>query len=414
MRASCALLLSAIPLFISGCSSSSGSSKGDENAVTTSAKQVPFTTAASSERDVGTTTTFLGTTEASQSTTTTATTRFPVSNITNGHKMGIYSWSQNYWRQGDPALTDFIQTDRGRTWDYGELYINVADSTNYDLIVDQDKLVNWMKKWRQVSGNDEVIWMTYGDVVERNGTKMVEFVNTFKSFLTNSVSAQDMSVIGPIGISFDVEDVPDNFYKEALVNAQQMVKDVEQSMGYPPHSILVGSTIEGEKNQLETAYVMQYADRALMMLYRNTVDETHADDLVEQMQWMMTEQCAVCTEPGWENLRAKITIMVEGSCKMGHGCGKMSMCVKDTTKYPDPNGGIEYIWNTLEELTKDIVPEGILTQEQYNKLFLTDGTLYAIHNWDWSRCFYGDDFSREHNYTNCENYHTMADTCRGK
>ncbi|KAF4677481.1 hypothetical protein FOL47_001296 [Perkinsus chesapeaki] len=410
MRTSLAWLLLSIPLFISGCSSSSGKSGPDND---TDASVV--TTTASSEQGPSATTgsDVAGSTTSSMSSTS-GPTQFPVSNITNGHKMGIYSWSQDYWRQGDPSLTDFIQSDRGRTWDYGELYINVADYSNYNFIADPDKLVNWMKKWRQASGNDEVIWMTYGDVVEKNGTKMVGFVDTFKNFLIQSVSAQDMSVIGPIGVSFDVEDVPDDFYKEALVNAQQMVQDVEQSQGYPPHSILVGSTIEGEENQLETSYVMQYADRALMMLYRNTVDDTHADDLVEQMQWMMTDQCVICTQPGWENLRAKITIMVEGSCKMGNGCGKMSMCVKDTSQYPDPNGGIEYVWNTLEELSKDIVPAGILTQDQYNKLFLTDGTLFAIHNWDWSRCYFGDDFSAEHNYTNCQDYHSMADTCRGK
>ncbi|KAF4750263.1 hypothetical protein FOZ62_012222 [Perkinsus olseni] len=331
-----------------------------------------------------------------------------------GHPIGIYSWSQDFWREGDPSLTDFIQTDRGRTWDCGELYINVADASNYDKIVDQDKLVNWMKKWRQVSGNDEVIWMTYGDVVEQNGTKMVRFVKTFKDFLLRSVSAEDMAEIAPIGISFDVEHVPDTFYKEALTSSREMVQNVTKGMGYLPHSILVGSTIEGEENQKETTYVMQYADRALMMLYRNAVNGSYPDDLVERMRWMMTDQCVVCTKPGWENLRAKITIMVEGSCKMGHGCGKLSMCVEDTSKYPDPNGGIEYVWNTLQELTNAIVPEGILTQDQYNKLFLTNGTLYAIHNWDWSRCFYGDDFSREQNYTNCQDYHTMAATCRTK
>mmetsp|Transcript_17515 Transcript_17515/g.14893 ORF Transcript_17515/g.14893 Transcript_17515/m.14893 type:complete len:115 (+) Transcript_17515:178-522(+) len=85
---------------------------------------------------------------------------------------------------------------------------------------------------------------------------------------------------------------------------------------------------------------MRHADRALMMLYRNEVNGTYEDDLVERMKWMMTEQCVVCTQPGWENLKAKITIMVEGSCEMGNGCGKLSMCAKDTSSYPDSNGAI--------------------------------------------------------------------------
>mmetsp|Transcript_17512 Transcript_17512/g.14888 ORF Transcript_17512/g.14888 Transcript_17512/m.14888 type:complete len:114 (-) Transcript_17512:226-567(-) len=100
-----------------------------------------------------------------------------------------------------------------------------------------------MKKWRQESGNNGIIWLTYGDVVDKSGEKMVAFVNTFEQFLMRSVNAQTMADIAPIGISFDVEHIADNYYKEALQKSQDMITEVTQGMGYLPNSIFVDSTI---------------------------------------------------------------------------------------------------------------------------------------------------------------------------
>ncbi|EER15178.1 hypothetical protein Pmar_PMAR006907 [Perkinsus marinus ATCC 50983] len=336
------------------------------------------------------------------------------SDACNGNKIGTYTWSQSYWREGDDSLINFATSDMGRQWNCGDLYINIADASNYNIIKDQTKLVSWMKKWRQETGNNGVIWLTYGDVVDKNGEKMVGFVTTFEQFLMRSVSAQTMAEIAPIGISFDVEHIADNYYKEALTKSHDMINEVTQGMGYLPNSIYVDSTIEGEENSQETEYVMRYADHALMMLYRNELGGSYEDDLLERMKWMMTEQCIVCTKPGWEDLKAKITIMVEGSCKMGHGCGKLSMCAKDTSSYPDANGGIEYIWNTLNNLTKRMVEEGVVTQEQFDHLFDVNGTLFAVHNWEWSRCFYGDSYSQDMGFSVCKDYHSMAADCRLK
>ncbi|EER09816.1 hypothetical protein Pmar_PMAR018457 [Perkinsus marinus ATCC 50983] len=336
------------------------------------------------------------------------------SDACSGNKIGTYTWSQSYWRESDDSLINFATSDMGRQWNCGDLYINIADASNYNIIKDQTKLVSWMKKWRQETGNNGVIWLTYGDVVDKNGEKMVGFVTTFEQFLMRSVSAQTMAEIAPIGISFDVEHIADNYYKEALTKSHDMINEVTQGMGYLPNSIYVDSTIEGEENSQETEYVMRYADHALMMLYRNELGGSYEDDLLERMKWMMTEQCTVCTKPGWEDLKAKITIMVEGSCKMGHGCGKLSMCAKDTSSYPDANGGIEYIWNTLNNLTKRMVEEGVVTQEQFDHLFDVNGTLFAVHNWEWSRCFYGDSYSQDMGFSVCKDYHSMAADCRLK
>ncbi|KAF4753216.1 hypothetical protein FOZ62_000162 [Perkinsus olseni] len=336
------------------------------------------------------------------------------SDACSGNKIATYTWSQSYWREGDETLTNFAKSDMGRQWNCGDLYINIADASNYNFIKDQTKLVSWMKKWRQESGNNGVIWLTYGDVADKSGEKMVAFVTTFEQFLMRSVPAQTMAEISPIGISFDVEHIADDYYKEALQKSQDMIKEVTQGMGYLPNSIFVDSTIEGEKNPSETEYVMRYADHALMMLYRNELGGNYEDDLLERMKWMMTEQCTVCTQPGWENLKAKITIMVEGSCEMGNGCAKLSMCAKDTSSYPDSNGGIEYIWDTLNNLTKRMVSEGVVTQEQFDHLFDVKGSLFAVHNWEWSRCFYGDSYSQQMGFSDCKDYHSLAADCRLK
>mmetsp|Transcript_17021 Transcript_17021/g.14478 ORF Transcript_17021/g.14478 Transcript_17021/m.14478 type:complete len:114 (+) Transcript_17021:3-344(+) len=107
----------------------------------------------------------------------------------------------------------------------------------------------------------------------------------------------------------------------------------------------------------------------------------------------LTEQCAVCTQPGWENLKAKITIMVEASCEMGANCRKLSMCAFDSATYPSDNGGIEYVWNTMNELKARMIDEGLITQDQFGHLFDIQENLYAIHNWEWQRCYFGGEFS---------------------
>ncbi|KAF4693912.1 hypothetical protein FOZ60_009659 [Perkinsus olseni] len=243
---------------------------------------------------------------------------------------------------------------------------------------------------------------------------MLAFVDTFRKFLEESVTAEDMAVIAPIGLSFDTEHMQPEDIKKTLLKAQQMKKDVSKKMGYPTGSLLIDFAIEGQKNTLGTQYIMEYADHATMMLYRNAIDGDYADDLVYRMNYMMTEQCAVCTQPGWENLKAKITIMLEGSCTVGKYCHKLSTCALDTAAYPDSEGGVEYVWNTLNTLRERTVTDGILTREQFDHLYDINGTLYAVNDWEWTRCAYGDDFSREMGFSNCNSYHLMAAQCRAQ
>ncbi|KAF4673464.1 hypothetical protein FOL47_010516 [Perkinsus chesapeaki] len=336
----------------------------------------------------------------------------PTRNVTNERRFGTYSWSQDYWRKGDPSLINFGASDIGKLWNSGDVYVNIADNTNPDRIHDAEKLLPFMKEWRQRTGNDQRLWLTYGDTKTRNGSLMLQFLSTFEQYLEDHIMAEDMQQVAPIGLSFDAERMsPDDILK-TLLTAQQIRSNVTAKMGYAPNSLLFDFTLDAH-SPLGTQYIMQYADHATMMLYRNAIDGDYKDDLLYRMNYMMTEQCEVCTQPGWENLKAKITIMLEGSCTLDQYCWKLSMCAYDSTSYPDPSGGIEYSWNLLNDLKTRTVAEGILSQEQFDSLFDVDGSLYAIHDWEWVRCYYGGDFSEDMGFSNCKRYTKEALRCSG-
>ncbi|KAF4673477.1 hypothetical protein FOL47_010530 [Perkinsus chesapeaki] len=324
-------------------------------------------------------------------------------------RFGTYSWSQSYWRNGDSSLTDFGASDMGMLWNSGDVYVNIADYSNYDQIYDGDLLVAWMKEWRSVTGNTERIFLTYGDADKHYNQRMVDFVDTFERFLEEYVSSEDMREIAPIGLSFDAEGMDSSYVKETLENAQDMKTRISQKNGYLPGSLLIDFAVSGDLNPLATQYVMQLADHATFEVFRNAID---GDGLVQRVEWMLTQQCAVCTQPGWENLKAKITILVEGSCTNVDYCHKVSMCAYDSAAYPNKDGGIQYVWDTVNELTDRMISDKLVTTEQFNYLFDTDGTLFSMNNWEWTRCYYGDSFSKEMGYTSCSNYHVEGSTCR--
>mmetsp|Transcript_5043 Transcript_5043/g.4275 ORF Transcript_5043/g.4275 Transcript_5043/m.4275 type:complete len:133 (+) Transcript_5043:3-401(+) len=58
----------------------------------------------------------------------------PTRNVTNERRFGTYSWSQDYWRKGDPSLINFGASDIGKLWNSGDVYVNIADNTNPDRI----------------------------------------------------------------------------------------------------------------------------------------------------------------------------------------------------------------------------------------------------------------------------------------
>jgi hypothetical protein len=252
-----------------------------------------------------------------------------------------------------------------------------------------------------------VLWMTYGDVVEKSGAKMLQFTHTFFDFMA-TLSADVAASLGPIGLSFDVEHIDPEYTKQSLQLAQSRKADTK----FPAGNLLVQHTIEGEVNPVGTDYVMRYADSGLIMLYRNyNHDPTgkYQDDsnLYSRAIWFLKEQCQHCLDEAYvaANYIAKVTAMMEASCEMGASCGKVSFCAHD-----GPTEGAMYMADILDGLTSSLITSGAMTESLYNRLF-DPLTPYSVHNWDWYRCF--APFSDSLSYPNCAQYHALAAGCRG-
>merc|ERR1712154_611447 len=134
----------------------------------------------------------------------------------------------------------------------------------------------------------------------------------------------------------------------------------------------------GAQNVVGTKHVMENADSALMMLYRNYIVDysgRHQPDssIVSRLKWFLTYQCEDCLKPEFQP-KATIQVMVESSCKMGRGCTKLSFCaydadyLKSEDEIPQETT-IDYLYNTLEDMHKVAIQEGLYTEELKNRLF---------------------------------------------
>lgn len=324
-----------------------------------------------------------------------------------GAKIGTYAWSQGYWRWGDGDLITFLDSPAGREWACGDLTINIADYTNPQQIHDPNMLVAFAQSYHSIVANhDAILWLSYGDVVSKNGSSMVEFTRTFFAWVS-SIPADVALSMGKIGISYDVEHLDPEFTKAALTIA----RDLRQKTSFPPGSLLIQHTIEGANNVVGTDYVMRLADSALAMVYRNYMHDPtgkYQDDsnILNRLMWMLTQQCVNCLNDSFaaSNYVAKITVMVEASCKMGAGCGKLSFCAFDS-----PADGAHRVVDVMNQMDTALIIGGYMTQSQYNRLMSTT-TPYSTHNWEWYRCF--APFSDSLQYANCTSYHTLAKDCR--
>lgn len=326
-----------------------------------------------------------------------------------GRRIGTYAWDQAYWRKGDSTLLEFLDSPIGRDWACGDLTINIADFSNADQIHESGKLVNFIQQYRlRVRNVDAVLWLSYGDVVSKDGSKMIEFTNTFFDWAA-SIPLDVAESMGKIGISYDVEHLDPVFTRDGLQLAQRR----RQQTNFKPGYLLIQHTIEGDNNVAGTEYVMQYADNALAMVYRNYMHDPtgkYQDDsnMLNRLMWMLTEQCPKCLDDAYAsaNYRAKITIMVEASCQMGNGCGKLSFCA-----FSSGNEGAFTMVNVIEQMETELVTTNKLTKAQMDRL-ISKETPYSSHNWEWYRCF--APFSSTFSYPNCANYQSYASSCRAQ
>ena len=328
----------------------------------------------------------------------------------SGKKIGAYVWGHQHWRNPQSAFLQHLTGNNSRNFTCGDIFINVADYSSAESISGKEFLLPFLINVRR-SGNRGVIWLTYGDVVKRDVVACRKFVDTFYDWLL-SVPVEWLDVIKPIGLSFDIEHFPNGAIEETLIYAQRRKNDVSPKL--LPDGFFIQCTIEGQPKPVDTDIVMRHADRALMMAYRNYLTKPSDpsgmnNGMMRRLQYMFKDQCTRCLDDEYavRNYRAKITIMVETSCKLGVSCNYVSFCAIDDKR---PSGGVDYLVDHLDQIDSKLVSSGLMTKEQRNRL-ISSSSPFAVHDWDWFQCFYQDS-----NDTNdlCKNYSSYATTCRAQ
>jgi len=321
------------------------------------------------------------------------------------------------WREGTTELSDFFGTEGGKEWGCGDLTINIGDYTAPEVIAYENDLISFIQRYRKSSQNYEsIVWLSYGDTMSGDGNLMLQFIDTFFAW-AQAIPAESIGSLGKIGLSFDVEHMRPASTKSAL----QKVQSLKSTTRFAPGYLLVQHTIEGNTNTEGTDYVMKFADSALMMLYRNyeTSPIFHGDsNILSRAKWMLQTQCPNCLNDSYAkaNYKAKITIMVEGSCAQFDYCAKLSFCVYDGSSDPnfyDPKGrtGAAQTWGVLQDLELGMFSSGLINKEQFGRLF-NQFTTFAVHDWTWFRCY--EPFPKYTHYSQCSTYHQAAQQCRAQ
>ena len=329
--------------------------------------------------------------------------------LCDGSKIGMYVWDQAHWRDPSPekGFLKHLSTSHARRLTCGDIFINVADYSSALQISDSNQLVPFILQARK-AGNLGVIWLTYGDVTEKDSAACKAFVNTFFTWVDTIPDNLIRKVI-PIGLSYDIENFPVDVITDTLVSAQKRKKQLIHKFGND--GLLIQCTIDGQIRPLQTDAIMKHADRALAMAYRNYIYSTNDPDgtkngLLQQLTILFKEQCVHCLDDLYatENYRAEITVMVETACKMGKSCSFVSFCAYDGAE----TGGVDYLSKTLRNIDELIVSSGLMSSSQKERLF-SKSAPYAVHDWDWFQCFY-----RVETDTNpkCKTYASYAKACR--
>jgi hypothetical protein len=323
-----------------------------------------------------------------------------------GNTLGTYTVDKRLWQDNNMELIDFLSSDVAKEWQCGDVYLNVADFSSAGEIVNPNDLTKFIVNLRTGAENsDGVVWIVYSDLVDGSPVKMLEFVDKFYGW-ASAIPSEDIQLLGTIGLSFDVLNVDPETAQDVLQKSQIM----KSVTSIPRGQLLVQFALEASLDQSATTdKIMRYADSALMPLYRNTVQDGLAS-ITDRLAWMLHQQCTGCLDDEYAiaNFNAQITILVEASCTVTSNCAETSFCAYDAVA---PNGGAEYIFNTLLDMEKNAVRDSVLSQEQLERL-LHPVSKYAVHAWQWYRCF--TPFSDSLSYSDCEDYHHLAQQCRGE
>ena len=296
-----------------------------------------------------------------------------------GKRLGMYTWSNKLWRDGARTLVDFFASPDGQEWGCGDVTINIGDHTSPRKISKKEQIVPFIQAYRAASGNYEsVVWMSYGDTdstkLDDKGWRMETFTRVFFEWI-KTIPADVAVTLGTIGLSYDIEKMPAASTESGLILAQAL----KAESPFPAGKLLIQHTIEGKRNPDGTHFVMMHADSALVMIYRNYMTSEYysqSSNLLNRASFFLKEQCVRCLDDEYAtaNYKAKMTFMVEASCRAKDYCAKLSFCA-----YGRPGEGAFYLWDTLMQLQTALV-SSLMTPVQFERL-MNPVTTYAVHDW---------------------------------
>lgn len=322
-----------------------------------------------------------------------------------GKRIGLYTWDTSYWLDGNPELFEFLDTNTGRKWNCGNLYVNIGDYSSSDNIPSPSNLVQFAVSYRSRLRNEAgILFFTYGDVTETDGEAMIRFTETFFDWV-ESISLPNAKAMGRIGISYDVEHMDPKYTEKVL----KLCRKRRKSTSFGDDKLIIQYVIEGDENRVGTDIAFRYADSVLAMLYSNYVSEKDplaSNSLVGRLHWFLKTQCVKCLDDEYASLkyRAKITVMVEASCKMGRSCSWASFCA-----YDGANEGAYYLVETLETAMSYL--PSFISEKQFNRLFQID-SLFVVNSFEWYRCY--QPFQGIFSSKACSEFHALAHSCRTK
>ncbi|KAF4687881.1 hypothetical protein FOZ63_033485 [Perkinsus olseni] len=112
---------------------------------------------------------------------------------------------KKYWRDGDPSFIEFFKTDESKQYNCGDVHLAVADASREGQLPDRFELIQFVKDFREQTGNDGTIYFTYvGGGSPSRGTEAywaADFVPMVELFLLYDLASD----YGPFGISVDAE-----------------------------------------------------------------------------------------------------------------------------------------------------------------------------------------------------------------
>lgn len=320
-------------------------------------------------------------------------------------KMGTYTWDRQHWLLANSEYLRYLVSSDVRET-HGDLYINAGDYETTQ-IENPERLKKFILEYRRASERyDTIVFITYGDVTAIDHKAMMMFTDAFFDWF-GAIKEEEAANMGYVGISYDVEHMQPEHTENILKHAQIRKGKIRNGLA----RLVIQHTLDGDDNPRGTEAIMRYADSALAMLYSNYVVSTQypsEKSILGFGKWLFAVQCRRCADLEYvrNNYRAKLSLMVETTCKMGQKCGRKSFCAYDGK---GADQGFNHLSTTVSALLDYI--QKTLPSDHISVLFNTQH-LMVLHDWEWTRCM--DGFPGVMSpYSNCiTEYHRLADICR--